>query len=141
MSKEHTYTNGEVTIVWRSDRCIHSRKCWHGLPEVFKPGERPWIKPEGQATERIIAQVKECPSGALTFHMNGSPLGQERSDQAPVRIDVSPNGPLLVPGPCVVKHADGRTEVREKVTALCRCGASANKPFCDGSHRKIEFEG
>jgi len=45
MSKEHTYTNGEVTIVWKQDLCIHSTNCWKGLGDVFKPGERPWIVP------------------------------------------------------------------------------------------------
>ncbi len=67
------YTNGEVTIVWKPDTCIHSRICWTaatGLPEVFNPMERPWIKPEGASTERIIEQVKKCPSGALSYNMN-----------------------------------------------------------------------
>ena len=67
------YTNGEVTIVWQPNTCIHSRICWHnatGLSEVFNPMERPWIKPEAATTARIIEQVKKCPSGALSFYMN-----------------------------------------------------------------------
>ncbi|MCU0361185.1 MAG: (4Fe-4S)-binding protein, partial [Bacteroidia bacterium] len=67
------YSNGEVTIVWQSGLCIHSTKCWKGhagLPEVFNPAEKPWIKPEGANTERIIAQVKQCPSGALSYYLN-----------------------------------------------------------------------
>lgn len=70
MSKEHTYTNGEVTIVWKAGLCTHSRKCWTGLGEVFKPGQRPWIEPDGASTQRIIDQVKQCPSGALSYRMN-----------------------------------------------------------------------
>lgn len=70
MSKEHDYSNGEVTIVWKPDLCIHSKRCWKGLHAVFQPGQRPWIKPEGGTTEAIIAQVKQCPSGALSFRMN-----------------------------------------------------------------------
>ncbi|HNR53800.1 MAG TPA: (4Fe-4S)-binding protein [Flavobacteriales bacterium] len=139
MSKEHSYTNGEVTIIWRSDLCIHSRKCWKGLAEVFKPGQRPWIQPEGASTERIVAQVKECPSGALTFRMNAG-ADPDKEDAAPAtEVEVSANGPLLVKGSCSVIHPDGRKEMREKVTAFCRCGASANKPYCDGSHRRIGF--
>jgi uncharacterized Fe-S cluster protein YjdI len=72
MEKKH-YSNGEVTIVWQPGLCAHSTKCWRGenaLPEVFNPKERPWIKPEGATTERIIEQVKRCPSGALRFFMN-----------------------------------------------------------------------
>lgn len=71
MSKEHTYSNGEVTIVWKADLCIHSKRCWKELGEVFKPGQRPWIDPLGATTERIIAQIRQCPSGALTYRMNG----------------------------------------------------------------------
>ena len=64
------YTNGEVTIVWQAEKCIHSANCVKGLPEVFDPKQRPWISPDGAATERIIAQVDRCPSGALTYYVN-----------------------------------------------------------------------
>jgi uncharacterized Fe-S cluster protein YjdI len=64
------YSNGKVTIVWKPDLCIHSGICARGLPEVFKPKEKPWITPEGSDTEKIIEQVKKCPSGALSFFMN-----------------------------------------------------------------------
>lgn len=140
MSKEHTFTNGEVTIIWKSELCIHSRKCCTELREVFKPGERPWIRPEGATTERIIAQVKECPSGALAYRLNGTEE-TERGTDLTTEIEVSAGGPLLFKGACIVLHADGRTETREQTTAFCRCGASANKPYCDGSHRKVGFEG
>src|SRR5688572_6601346 len=67
------YSNGEVTIVWKNELCIHSTICWKqatGLPEVFNPAERPWIKPEGASTNNIISQVDKCPSGALSYFMN-----------------------------------------------------------------------
>jgi uncharacterized Fe-S cluster protein YjdI len=67
------YTNGEVTIVWKPALCIHSTHCWkgsNGLPEVFKPKENPWINPLGAGTQNIIHQVRQCPSGALSFYMN-----------------------------------------------------------------------
>lgn len=66
----HKYTNGEVTIVWKPDACKHSTLCWKGLNEVFDPKKRPWIEPNGATTERIIEQVRKCPSGALSFYMN-----------------------------------------------------------------------
>lgn len=56
-------------------------------------------------------------------------------------IEVAANGPLLVKGTVEVKYADGRVEVKERQCALCRCGHSANKPWCDGSHRKEGFVG
>lgn len=68
--KKFKYSNGEVTILWQPDLCIHSGRCVRGLPEVFKPKEKPWITPENSSTEKIIAQVKRCPSGALSFFLN-----------------------------------------------------------------------
>jgi uncharacterized Fe-S cluster protein YjdI len=66
----HTYTNGEVTIVWKPNDCTHSTRCWKGLKEVFDPRKRPWIEPTGATTQQIIEQVKKCPSGALSYYMN-----------------------------------------------------------------------
>ena len=61
------YTNGEVTVTWQPSKCIHSTICFQGLPQVFDPRKRPWVNIEGADTETIINQVKECPSGALTY--------------------------------------------------------------------------
>ena len=137
------YTNGEVTIVWKPDTCIHSRICWTaatGLPEVFNPMERPWIKPEGASTERIIEQVKKCPSGALSYYMND--VAEDiASVEAESIVEVMPNGPLLVYGNITVKEKDGTETHKNKVTAFCRCGQSGNKPYCDGSHKRVGFEG
>ena len=74
------YTNGEVTIVWKPAMCQHSKVCWQettGLPDVFHPATRPWITPEGKDTQRIIEQVKKCPSGALSFFMNSEAKQKE----------------------------------------------------------------
>ena len=141
MSKEHEYTNGEVTIVWKKDLCSHSTKCWRGLPSVFKPGQRPWILPEGASTEAVINQVKQCPSGALSYRMNDSGTSASGGSDPAVRVEVSANGPLLLNGRIRLVHGDGLTEERDGPTALCRCGASAKKPFCDGSHRRVGFTG
>ena len=68
------YTNGEVTIVWKPGLCRHSTVCWKGensLRAVFDPMKRPWIRPDGAGTAQIIEQVKRCPSGALSFFLNG----------------------------------------------------------------------
>ena len=77
------YTNGEVTIVWKPGMCIHSTHCWKGdkgLPEVFDPRLKPWIRPEGASTERIVEQVKGCPSGALSFYWNEEAEGSIPND-------------------------------------------------------------
>jgi uncharacterized Fe-S cluster protein YjdI len=64
------YSNGEITIVWRSSLCICATSCYVDLPEVFDPEKRPWINPHGASTERIIAQIERCPSGALSYRWN-----------------------------------------------------------------------
>lgn len=69
MSEEQgkQYTNGEITVQWLPKLCKHSAICFQGLPQVFDPRKRPWIMMEGASTEEIIAQVKKCPSGALSI--------------------------------------------------------------------------
>ena len=59
------YSNGEATIIWTPEKCIHSGICVRTLPQVYNPSERPWIKPENASSEELIAQVFKCPSGAL----------------------------------------------------------------------------
>jgi len=68
--KTHKYSNGEITVVWKPDICIHSAICFRGLHDVFDPQKRPWININGASTERIVEQVKKCPSGALSYIMN-----------------------------------------------------------------------
>jgi len=74
MQKTFKYSNDDITIVWKPDICQHSKICWKGLIEVFDPREKPWIKMEGAGTEKIIEQVKKCPSGALSYFMNDDDL-------------------------------------------------------------------
>lgn len=66
------YTNGEATIVWQSEKCIHSGNCVRNNPDVFKPKEKPWITPENSTTERIISTIEKCPSGALSYFKNNT---------------------------------------------------------------------
>ena len=64
------YTNGEVTIVWQSGKCIHAGNCVKNNPKVFQPKTQPWIKPDADTSDAIIQTVNKCPSGALTFYYN-----------------------------------------------------------------------
>lgn len=70
MGKKKEYTNGEITIIWQPEICVHSGICVKTLPNVYKPKERPWIQIENATTEELIAQIKQCPSGALSYRMN-----------------------------------------------------------------------
>ena len=135
---EKKYTNGDITISWKPDLCIHSGNCVKGLPGVFKPNDKPWIDMSGASSDEIRAQVAKCPSGALSIIE-----GAASSDPVPqaTSIQVMVDGPVRVSGPCDVALPDGSTERREKDVFLCRCGHSTNKPYCDGSHKREGFKG
>lgn len=67
MSAKKEYTNGEVTVIWEPGKCIHSGVCVKGLPQVFKPREKPWIQMGAVSADDIKAQVRACPSGAISL--------------------------------------------------------------------------
>jgi len=139
MAKKKEYSNGEVTVVWKPKSCIHSGICFRGLPKVFQPRVRPWIKIEAASTEAIVNQVKACPSGALSYYRNAK--GDQTAESLETKIEVRENGPLLIYGTLKITHKDGSVEIKNKTTAFCRCGGSNNKPFCDGTHTKNDFLG
>ena len=131
--KPQEYRGTNVTIRFDGSKCIHSRNCVLGLPNVFQanvPGE--WIKPDNASVGRLIAAAESCPSGAITYERHDGG-GAERAPEVNV-IRVLENGPFAV-------TADLHIEGQEPATraTLCRCGESANKPFCDGAHSKAGF--
>jgi len=139
MGKIKEYSNGEVAVIWEAEKCIHSAICVKGLPKVFNPNARPWIAIDTASTDDVVSQIKQCPSGALSFYMNNE--SDKISQSLETKIEVLENGPLLVYGTLKVTHKDGNEEIKNKTTAFCRCGASQNKPYCDGEHVKNQFKG
>ena len=133
------YKNDDITVVWKPKLCIHAAECVKRLPEVYNPKSKPWIKIENASTDALKSQIDKCPSGALSFYMNNE--NNKEIMGAQIKVNAMENGPLLVDGSIEVTKPDGVVEIKEKTTAFCRCGASANKPYCDGQHRKINFEG
>jgi len=203
------YKGDHIVVRFEAARCIHSRQCVLGRPDVFIPNaDGPWIKPDNASAEAISAVVASCPSGALTFERRNGAAAEDRPvvnvvrvrENGPLafhgeltisgeterlratlcrcgasrhkpfcdnshieagfkasgepasqkseplsqrngrlRITPAPNGPLLVKGPLEVCTGTGRTITRTVSTAFCRCGGSGNKPFCDGTHTKIDF--
>jgi uncharacterized Fe-S cluster protein YjdI len=137
------YSNDEVTVVWQPGKCSHSAVCAKNLAEVFNPKARPWIDMQGSDTQSIVETVKQCPSGALSIkgaNPEPEPEPVPQTDSADVLIKVLANGPMLVSGTVTLAMSDGSSkEVANP--ALCRCGKSANKPFCDGAHVKAGFKG
>ncbi len=135
------YTNGALTVVWKPHLCIHSGNCVRALPKVYNPNEKPWIKAENASVEELKAQIALCPSGALSYAMATEVPDTENAVNHPVtKVEVRKNGPLMVHGALEVNHND-TTDSKERITAFCRCGASGNKPYCDGTHNKIAFQG
>jgi len=133
------YSNGELTVVWKPKKCIHAAECVKALPNVYNPDEKPWIKAENASTEELKAQIAKCPSGALSYYIEGEETQEAQSLET--KVEVLENGPLLVYGTLKVTDTDGNTEAKNKTTAFCRCGESHNKPYCDGTHVKAEFKG
>ncbi len=135
------YTNGDLAVVWKPRLCIHSEICVKTLPNVYKPNDKPWIQAENASVEELQAQIDKCPSGALTYYFKNQENKSTETMSAGTKVEVMANGPLLVYGSLEITGSDGQKITKERTTAFCRCGASANKPYCDGQHNKIDFVG
>jgi uncharacterized Fe-S cluster protein YjdI len=132
------YYNEDLTILWEPKKCIHAAICVHTLPKVYDPDGKPWIQPKNASIQELKDQIDKCPSGALTYNLKN----EDNKDKImETKIDIMENGPLLVQGILHIKNANGEVEIKNKTTAFCRCGASNNKPYCDGVHKKIGFIG
>ena len=133
------YSNGEITVLWEPNKCIHAGECVKRLPKVYNPKERPWIKVENASTKELKQQIQACPSGALSYRMTDQSNKEE--DHLETKVEVRENGPLLVHGILNITKPNGEHEKKDRTTAFCRCGASSNKPYCDGGHIKSGFKG
>lgn len=133
-----TYEGREVTVTFDARLCIHSEECVRGLPAVFDPTRKRWIRPDAAAADEVLAAVARCPSGALRARRAGEGEAVGRNGQA-VTITVSRDGPLLLKGPIRIENAAGEPIAEVDAAALCRCGATGNPPFCDGSHARVRF--
>lgn len=133
------YSNEDITVVWNPEICIHSGNCVRGLQKVFDPKKRPWVNINAATTKELITTINNCPSGAIKYRRN---IMEENNSQKSetTKIKVVAGGPLLVNGPLIVVDKDGTETQKEGNVALCRCGASKNKPYCDGSHKQVEFD-
>ena len=132
------YASKNITVFYDVKRCIHARECVHGAPTVFNPEAKPWVKPENGEARAIAAVIQHCPTGALHYHADDPKLAERPEPSNTVRTD--PKGPLFVRGNINVVTAEGKDLLSDTRLALCRCGASRNKPFCDNSHFAVKFD-
>jgi CDGSH-type Zn-finger protein/uncharacterized Fe-S cluster protein YjdI len=131
--KKEVVSGARVRIIFEGARCIHSRHCVLSRPDVFVPNvEGEWIHPDRATPAEVAELAHRCPSGAIQYE----PLDSYPAEQAPLvnTVRIRENGPLAFHAELAV--AGQETGFR---ATLCRCGHSANKPFCDGAHTAAGF--
>lgn len=140
--RRKSYVGKKITVHDNRRLCSHAAECVNNLPSVFKLNARPWIDPDGATLEEIINTIRKCPSGALSYSIDDIEH-RDQNERTPM-VTVAKDGPYLITGGIEligdannIQFGDGAS--REHYT-LCRCGASNNKPFCDGMHKVINFK-
>jgi len=123
----------DMTLMFEARRCIHARLCVTGAPTVFLANvQGPWIHPNTMDTERLVDIAHACPSGAIQYRRKD---GRPDESAPPVNlVAIREAGPYAVRGAIKLDGVD----IGYRAT-LCRCGASKNKPYCDGSHHDVNF--
>lgn len=139
--KRRDYAGKKIIVHDNRKICSHAAECIKNLPSVFQLGSRPWINSDGSNVNDIIDTIRKCPSGALSYSIDGVEHRDPDEPRDPT-ITVLKNGPYHITGGIEligdgIKFGEGAS--KEHYT-LCRCGASENKPFCDGQHSKIDFK-
>jgi CDGSH-type Zn-finger protein len=131
------YKGQLITVLDNSGVCSSDSACSDDCPGVFKPGQKPWIHPDGADVKKIVETIEKCPSGALSYKI-GIQRVQDLDREPAIRI--AKNGPLEFVGYIeLIDDMDSQPESKEHYT-LCRCGESKNKPFCDARHKKADFK-
>jgi uncharacterized Fe-S cluster protein YjdI len=141
------YSNGEITVYWKAELCIHSANCLMGMPRVFNTKRKPWINVTGADSKEIMKTVDSCPSRALTYLKStnfriSKPRKKKRLTPKFAKVQILKDGPALVTGNFTLRdYKKKKIRVESPVAAICRCGGSNKKPFCDGSHLALGFKG
>jgi CDGSH-type Zn-finger protein/uncharacterized Fe-S cluster protein YjdI len=136
-NKAIKYTGERANVSWHGRICIHIGECGRAQGELFIGGRKPWCQPDLVADEEVYEVVLRCPTGALSVEFaDGSRAEQAEAENT---VHVAYNGPLFVRGDLVIDGAPDSIEGLKFRAALCRCGKSKNKPFCDNSHSDAGF--
>lgn len=136
-AKIHTYEGKEADVQWDGDLCIHIGECGRARGDLFVGGRKPWCQPDLVQISNVTDVVERCPTGALSYQRKDG--GEVESADEENFVQVVASGPLYVRGDLEIAGGEGKPGVKFRA-ALCRCGASKNKPFCDNSHEKAEFK-
>ncbi len=133
----HNYTGDKIDVSYNAGRCIHAAECIRRLNTVFDNSKRPWVQPDAGLADGVAATVLHCPSGALHYERKDGGLVEPTPEHNTIRL--AEDGPLYLHGDFSIVNGAGELVVNDTRAALCRCGASENKPFCDNSHITIKF--
>lgn len=127
------FSGKELTVSWDARLCIGIAECGRSDDTLFVADRDPWCQPDDVEPARVVEVCARCPSGALSVTDRSGADVEPPADGN--RVYVAHDGPLFVHGKLALQHAaDDMPGIRHRV-ALCRCGKSSNKPFCDNSHR------
>jgi CDGSH-type Zn-finger protein/truncated hemoglobin YjbI len=142
--RRDTYVGQQVTIFDNRGTCAHSGFCSDRLRTAFRPNQQPFVAPSGGRMDELIAAVRACPSGALSFAIGANEIREQIDQQRPPTIEVSQDGPYRITGAIPLEDAGGAPMPRNEGASLehyslCRCGQSRNKPFCSGRHWDVSF--
>ena len=135
--KVQEYSNDAITVWFEPALCVHTANCLRGNNAVFDVGRRKWIEVDAGTADDIARVIETCPSGALRYERHDG--GPQELPAEHVTVRAATDGPLVVRGSIDVTDDAGTVIRRMMGTTLCRCGQSANKPFCDNTHRTIGF--
>jgi len=134
MAEPEVVRTESVELIFDGQRCIHARHCVLSRPDVFVPNvQGAWLHPELATAAEIAELAHDCPSGAIQYRrLDGGP--EETAPKVNL-VSIRENGPLAF-------HAELKIQGQPDAfrATLCRCGASANKPYCDGSHHTAGFQ-
>ena len=128
----HDFRGPGIAVTWSRARCTHAAACIMNLPVVFMPGRRPWIDLERGSAADVARVVERCPTGAL--HYRRADGGAQEAPPAQNTVTVTHRGPVYVRGDIEIIDESGQRRLTDTRAALCRCGCSEHKPFCDNSH-------
>jgi CDGSH-type Zn-finger protein/uncharacterized Fe-S cluster protein YjdI len=131
------YPGTEISVTWQRKLCIHVGECGRADDELFMAKRDPWCDPDEVSVERVSEVVERCPTGALSYTRVDNHQENRPSENT---VHVACNGPLYLRGQLEIQGIDQDMKGLKYRAALCRCGASQNKPFCDGSHTEAQFE-
>jgi len=127
----------EITVHDNRGICAHAGYCTDGAPDVFRLREEPFVDPDGAPRDEIVATIGRCPSGALSYSIDGV---EHRDRDEETRILIAPNGPYAIQGGVDLEGVEWGKGASREHYALCRCGMSRNKPFCSGAHWDVPFD-